>query len=350
MTFLKIMLIAFILYCSAIFFLRWLGKYLLKKIDSIDNKDKKNKKVRVKYPFTLDEYIGHADVVHDLKILISNYREYSKPPGHILFYGNGGLGKTTLAEIIADEMEARFVSIVGESIRNPQQVERILLQIEPGDVLFIDEAHEIRSFESFYHAMQDQKVYLRSGEIHYLPEFTLIAATTRPEKLDKPFRQRFQNHFRLKPYQPEEIEKIIYACVKDEYITGIDEIAAAMIANASHGIIRIAVNTLLDGAKNIALYSKEDYITKAHVNELFKIKKIDQNGISDIQIELLYFLYQAERPVGLNNLAEVMEISKDQLAEIEVGLIKRGLISRTSRGRQITQTGREYYEKSTYKK
>lgn len=303
-------------------------------------------------PSSWGEYIGQKQVTENLKILLAAAGERKHPPEHILFYGPPGLGKTTLAHLIAKEMGAQMKSTSGPAIEKVGDLASILTNLSAGDILFIDEIHRLnRSIEEvLYPAME-------SGELHIiigkgpsartiqleLPPFTLVAATTRVALLSSPLRSRFGGGvFRLEFYTPEEIEKIIRRSAKLLKIK-IEEGAVRAIAERSRATPRVG-NYLLKRCRDFA-QMKRGTLTEKLVGEALALLGIDTLGLNASDRSLLTMLIEkfGGGPVGLNTLSAALSEEEATLEEVnEPYLLQRGLLERTPRGRRATPQAYEH--------
>ena len=297
--------------------------------------------VRTEYPIKLEEYIGHPNIVKQLNILISNYHKLDRIPKHILLYGQGGLGKTCLAEIFGNEIGQGFISVVGEDLSSLERIKELLNRLEKGSMLFADEVHNVPTamLEYLYSVLQDFK--LPDGlEIHTYPHFTFIGATTHSQNLPDPFLQRMTHKFRLERYSEEEIKTILPSCL-DIDIKELSHEANKIISKISQGTIRIARNDYLSACTEIALFNNKKIIDDMVVKELISMRGIDlETGFTPIQMRTINALKEGN-PIGAKNLSFKVGIDVKDLEEnIEPTLIYEGYIERTGRGRVITDKGR----------
>ncbi|MBI2097987.1 MAG: Holliday junction branch migration DNA helicase RuvB [Candidatus Vogelbacteria bacterium] len=297
-------------------------------------------------PTAWEEYIGQENIKQNLKILLQAARERQHPPEHLLFYGPPGLGKTTLAYLIAKELTTQIKVTSGPAIERVGDLASILTNLSPGDILFIDEIHRLNKLieEVLYPAMESGKLNIVIGKgpgarvIQLdLPPFTLIAATTRIALLSSPLRSRFSGGtFRLDFYSEEEIQEIIKRSAK---ILGvkIEPRAARTIAGRSRFTPRIA-NQFLKRARDLAQIKKK-LIDELIVEETLNLIGVDQMGLSAADRKLLLTLIEkfGGGPVGLNTLAAATAEEEATIAEVhEPYLIQLGFLDRTPRGRQAT--------------
>jgi Holliday junction DNA helicase RuvB len=306
-------------------------------------------------PSRWDDYIGQDAIKKNLRILLDAARERDHPPEHILFYGPPGLGKTTLAHLIAKESSAQMKVTSGPAIEKIGDLASILTNLSPGDILFIDEIHRLNKAveEILYPAMESGSLDIIIGKgpsartIQLeLPPFTLIAATTRIALLSSPLRSRFSGGvFRLDFYTEDELEKIV---TRSASILGVDlgKEAASMIARRSRYTPRTA-NYLLKRGRDFAQVNKKDMDERA-VDEALTLLGIDHLGLTDSDRKLLLVLAEkfSGGPVGLGTLAAALAEEEATIEEFnEPYLLRLGLLERTSRGRTLTKLGYEHVGK-----
>ena len=307
-------------------------------------------------PSRWDDYIGQKNIKENLRILLSAARERKHPPEHILFYGPPGLGKTTLAHLIAKEQNAQMKHTSGPAIEKVGDLASILTNLSAGDILFIDEIHRLNKSieEVLYPAMESGVLDIIIGKgpsartIQLeLPPFTLIAATTRVAQLSAPLRSRFSGGvFRLEFYAQSEIEEIIKRSAK---ILGVEmeKGASIEIAKRSRFTPRTA-NYLLKRTRDFAQVRKEK-LTEALVLEALTLLGVDMLGLAQSDRHILDTIFSkfGGGPVGLNTIAAALSEEQATIEEFnEPYLIQMGLLDRTPRGRVVTEHGYRHMGKS----
>ena len=304
-------------------------------------------------PQTIDTYIGQKKVKETLKIYIEAAKMRNEPLDHVLLYGPPGLGKTTLSNIIANEMGVNIKTTSGPAIERAGDMAAILNSLNEGDILFIDEIHRLnRAIEEvLYPAMEDFSLDIMIGKgansksIRVdLPKFTLIGATTRIGLLTNPLRDRFGVISRLEMYNPEELMHIIK---RSANVLGVDieEEGALEIARRSRGTPRIA-NRLLKRVRDFAQVKYDGNITKAVSDETLNFLDVDKLGLDPIDQKILKTIIEkfSGGPVGIDNLAVSIGEESDTIEEVyEPYLIQLGFIKRTPRGREITEIGYKHF-------
>lgn len=308
-----------------------------------------DKNIRPEY---LDEYVGQDKIKSNLKVFIEAAKMRDEPLDHVLLYGPPGLGKTTLAHIIANELGSNLKTATGPAIEKSGDLAAILSNLEPGDVLFIDEIHRIPSFveEILYSAMEDFKLDIvigtegQSRNINIdLPPFTLVGATTRAGDLSSPLRDRFGITCKLNYYTTEELKTIVKRSARVLNLN-IDDKAAEIIAKRSRRTPRIA-NRLLKRVSDFALVKGLDVINESITNESLKRLNVDESGLDKTDIEYLESLINKFNggPVGIESIAASIGEEQTTIEDvIEPFLLQEGFIKRTIRGRQVTDKTYEY--------
>jgi holliday junction DNA helicase RuvB len=309
-------------------------------------------------PKRLREYIGQRRVTDNLEIFIKAALRRSESLDHVLLYGPPGLGKTTLANICANEMGAEIKSTSGPVIEKSGDLAAILTNLKEGDVLFIDEIHRLNPAieEVLYPAMEDFQLDIIIGQGPSarsikldLPRFTLVGATTRAGLVTAPLRGRFGIRLHLDFYPPEELEIIVK---RSAAILGveIDEAGAREIAKRSRGTPRIA-NRLLRRVRDIAEVLFDGRITSHVANEALNRLEIDTFGLDEIDAKLLLTIIEkfSGGPVGLGTISASINEDKDAIEEmIEPYLIQIGFLNRTPRGRMTTKAAYEHFGIRTF--
>ena len=302
-------------------------------------------------PETIDEYIGQEDVKENIKVFIEAAKMRSEPLDHVLLYGPPGLGQTTLAFIIANELGSNIKTASGPSLEKSGDLAALLSSLEPGDVLFIDEIHRMPRFieEILYPAMEDFSLDIivgseeksRSIKID-LPPFTLVGATTRAGDLSAPLRDRFGIVSKLQFYTTEELCKIIKRTAR-VLKTEIDDEAALELATRSRGTPRIA-NRLCKRVRDFALVKGSGKIDIEITREALKRLKIDKLGLDKTDHELLLAIINKFNggPVGIEAISSSIGEETTTIEDVyEPYLLQTGLLKRTSRGRMVTDKAYE---------
>ena len=297
-------------------------------------------------PQKLDDYIGQQKIKENLKIFIEAAKKRTEPLDHCLFYGPPGLGKTTLASIIANEMGVNIKVTSGPAIERPGELAAILNNLKEGDILFIDEIHRLNRQveEVLYPAMEDFMIDIVIGKGQgaksirlELPPFTLIGATTRAGLLSAPLRDRFGMIEHMEFYNTEELKQIIVNSAKKLSVQ-IDTDGALEMAKRSRGTPRLA-NRLLKRVRDFAEIKFEGIITKEVADYALDLMEVDKAGLDQMDRNILMTIIDqySGGPVGIENLAATIGEDSGTIEDVyEPYLIKNGYINRTPRGRVVT--------------
>ena len=303
-------------------------------------------------PLSIDEFIGQQALRDNLRVFVQAAKARGDAMDHVLFYGPPGLGKTTLAQIVAKELGVGFRATSGPVISKAGDLAAILTNLQPNDVLFIDEIHRLNTTveEVLYPAMEDRKLDLiigegpaaRSVQID-LPPFTLVGATTRSGLLTNPLRDRFGIPLRLEFYAPQELSHIVSRAAA---LLGMDlmEAGALEVAKRSRGTPRIA-GRLTRRVRDFAHAEKAHSVDEGLVDRALKRLDVDHSGLDTMDRRYLKCIAEnyGGGPVGVETLAAALSEQRDMIEDvIEPYLMQQGLVQRTPRGRMISSKGFEY--------
>lgn len=303
-------------------------------------------------PAAWDEYVGQKKARENLRVIIEAARMRGEAMDHILFSGPAGLGKTTLAYLVAKELNSQVKVTSGPALEKMGDMAAILTNLEANDVLFIDEAHRINRMieEVLYPAMESRKLHLMIGKgpsarsiTIDLPPFTLIAATTRENLLSHPLRSRFGAIFRLEYYAPEDIHQIITRSAKILGIKASPE-AVEILARAARATPRVA-NRLLKRARDFAAVNGKPEIDADTARETLKLLDIDEAGLEPHDRRILEVIIEkfGGGPVGVNSLAAALSEEKGVIEDIyEPYLMTLGFLQRTPSGRVVLPPAYEH--------
>lgn len=313
-------------------------------------------------PNSLAEFVGQKQAVEVLKIHLASARKRNASMPHLLMAGPPGLGKTSLAKIMASETGGRLLEVVGGTLKTPADVAKLMGNIRPGDTVFIDELHAVqRSVEElFYSAMEDgilvledkscDKMFKDLGlgggrgstkSVKKLPPFTMVGATTLLGLVSSPLRSRFHSILTLQPYSLEEMTSIVLRTAKQLDVALSTEVAIE-VATRSKGTARIAVSNV-GWLRDYALAHGCRMTTKS-TKDAFSLKGIDGNGMTPTDLLYLQRLIGSTEAVGVETLAAIMGESSDTLEQtVEPFLLAQGFIEKTPRGRVATAKARSIY-------
>lgn len=304
-------------------------------------------------PKLLNDYIGQTQVREQMSIFISAAQQRGETLDHILIFGPPGLGKTTLAHIIAQEMRVSLRQTSGPVLDKAGDLAALLTNLQPGDVLFIDEIHRLSPVieEILYPAMEDRQLDIMIGEGPSarsikldLPPFTLVGATTRAGLLTSPLRDRFGIVQRLEFYSVSELQQILFRSAKI-FNVSIDEAGALEIARRSRGTPRIA-NRLLRRVRDYAQITANQHIDLIVADYALTALGIDKAGFDNMDRALLLAIIEkfAGGPVGIDSLAAAISEERGTIEDVlEPYLIQQGFLMRTARGRVVTDKARQHF-------
>ncbi|WP_185865131.1 Holliday junction branch migration DNA helicase RuvB [Blattabacterium cuenoti] len=306
-------------------------------------------------PKKIEDFVGQNDIVEPLKIFIQAAKKRNEALDHILFHGPPGLGKTTLAHIVAKELSVNITVTSGSILDKPGDLAGLLIHLKKNDVIFIDEIHRLSPIveEYLYSAMENYKIDIiidsgsnaKSLQIDLTP-FTLIGATTRSGLITAPMRSRFGINFRINYYNKEFLKKIINRNAKILKIP-ITEEASFEIAYRSRGTPRVA-NSLLRRIRDFAQIKGNGIIDIEICNTSLKAMNVDKNGLNEMDNRILSFIIDHFKggPVGINTISAAISENSDTIEEVhEPFLIQEGYLIRTSRGRKVTKLAYKHLKK-----
>jgi len=304
-------------------------------------------------PSTLNMFIGQGDTKRNLRIFIEAAKKRAEALDHVLFHGSPGLGKTTLAHIIANELHVHIKTTSGPVLDRPGDLAAILTSLEPRDVLFIDEIHRLNHVveEILYPALEDFTLDIIIGQGPSartvklsIPPFTLIGATTRTGLLTPPLRDRFGVISRLEFYKPEELQQIVSRTAQLLDIR-LDKKGALEIATRSRGTPRIA-NRLLKRVRDYAQIEADGVITHSVAESALDILEVDKKGLDKMDRQIMLTIIEKfdGGPIGVDTLSAALCEEKDTLEEVyEPFLIQSGYINRTPKGRVATRLAYSHF-------
>ncbi len=304
-------------------------------------------------PKSLEDYLGQRVVREQMEIFLAAARQRDEPLDHTLIFGPPGLGKTTLASIIAHEMGVALKTTSGPVLEKAGDIAALMTNLEPGDVLFIDEIHRLSPYveEILYPAMEDYQLDIMIGEGPAarsikldLPPFTLVGATTRAGLLTSPLRDRFGIVQRLEFYEVDDLAKIVARSAKLLEIP-VDDAGAMEMARRARGTPRIA-NRLLRRVRDYAEVKSDGRITESIAQQALDMLNVDQLGLDHLDRRLLLMLIEKFEggPVGVDSLAAALSEERGTLEDVlEPYLIQQGYLLRTPRGRMVTQAAYRHF-------
>lgn len=305
-------------------------------------------------PTMLKQYIGQSSIKNNLEVFIKAAKLREEPLDHVLLFGPPGLGKTTLSNIIANEMNVNIRTVSSPSLDRPGDLAAILSGLQPGDVLFIDEIHRLSSTveEVLYSAMEDFFIDIiigkgdeaRSIRID-LPPFTLVGATTRAGSLTGPLRDRFGVHLRLEYYNENDLKEIIIRTA-EVLNTKIDDESATELAKRSRGTPRVA-NRLLKRVRDFQQVNEDEQIYIETTKQALQLLQVDAEGLDYIDHKMMRCIINQYDggPVGLDTIAVSIGEERITIEDVyEPFLIQKGFIERTPRGRKATAFAYEHFK------
>lgn len=314
-------------------------------VDSQGDEEEKEQEVPLR-PQTLGDFVGQTHIKEPLSISLEAAQQRGEPMEHVLLYGNPGLGKTTLAHIIANEMRGTIKVTSGPALERVGDLAAILSNLQRGDVLFIDEIHRMNKTieEVLYSAMEDYALDIIIGKGPAartvrmpLDRFTLIGATTKLNLLSNPFRDRFGHHLHLKFYTEEDIQDILKrnATLLELHV---DDAARAMVAKRARRTPRVA-NRLLRRLRDFAQVKHDGTVTQEVADSALSMLNVDEYGLDEVDRKILTTIISGFQggPVGLNTLAAAIAEEVETIEQIyEPYLLQIGMLERTPRGRKVT--------------
>jgi Holliday junction DNA helicase RuvB len=304
-------------------------------------------------PRTLDEYIGQEEIKRNLRVFVEAAKGRSEALDHVLFHGSPGLGKTSLAHIIANELGVDIRSTSGPVIEKPGDLAAILTSLKPKDVLFIDEIHRLNHVveEILYPAMEDYELDIIIGQGPSartmkipLPPFTLAGATTRAGLLTPPLRDRFGVVFRVEFYRTEDLQEIVIRSARILEIPIRDD-GAFEIARRARGTPRVA-NRLLRRVRDFAEVQSDGVITREVADQALDMLEVDDQGLDKMDRHIILTIIEKfdGGPIGISSLSAAVSEERDTLEDVyEPFLIQRGYLKRTSQGRVATKRAYEHF-------
>jgi len=298
-------------------------------------------------PRSLDEFVGQTRIVENLRIALQAARGRGEPPDHVLFSGPPGLGKTSLARVLAAELGTQLHSTSGPALERPKDLVGLLTQLKRGDVFFIDEVHRIPAAleEYLYTGMEDFSIDFTLDQGPHarvitlnVARFMLVGATTREGLLSAPFRARFGHLERFEPYPEAELVQILARAARILAV-GLDPAAARELAARSRGTPRVA-NRFLRWARDLAQVRGGTTVDRDLALETLERHGVDEHGLEEMDRRVLRTLAQGGGPVGIKTIAAATGETEDTIEEVfEPHLLRKGFVQKTARGRVLTARG-----------
>jgi Holliday junction DNA helicase RuvB len=302
-------------------------------------------------PKSIKDYIGQQKLIRQLSLIIESAKIRESLPEHMLFYGQPGLGKTTIAGIVSKELQSNFKVIAAPSLQKTGDLVSLLINLEPKTVLFIDEIHRLRAplEETLYSAMEDMRIDLLMGKGHTakttsidLPLFTMVGATTQLGKISKPLKDRFASIFQLEPYTHSEILDLVERTSKILNLK-MDDDAKIFLCRKCRGVPRIA-NNLMKRVRDYQLVNKVKLLNKVQIEDIMEDLGIYENGLTKTDVVYLQALYNGT--VGLKTLSGILQEESETIETVtEPYLIYLGLIDKSTGGRKLTPKGLDFLSK-----
>lgn len=301
-------------------------------------------------PDGFKSYIGQKKVKEQVLTAVKSALIRETQPEHILLYGPPGLGKTTMAHIVANATCSDMTEITGAMLQKPGDIAATLMSLKDRSILFIDEIHRMdrKAEEVLYQAMEDRKISIIVGQGEQqknitlnLPDFTLIGATTHVGMLSAPLRDRFGLVCKMEFYSPKELKEIVKLSAERLDIE-IDDDDALVLAQASRGTPRVA-NMLAKAVRDYAIVNNDGIVNRTVVENALVLAGVNKNGLSDMQERLLEELKGHDTPIGLTTLSHILGEDEGTVEDVyEPYLLQNRLIEKTARGREITEKGRTF--------
>ena len=295
---------------------------------------------------TLNHVVGQARAVAVLRTAIDSYFYERSKVGdqqafpHTLLTGPSGTGKTLLSETISRELCVTLHSELSQNLRTPESVHGLLMMLEPGDCLFLDEIHELKHQVTLYRALEERKLFLGKRHVVTLPPFCLIGATTHEFYLHRSMLQRFAIHARLDHYSDDEMFQLLRQRAKRlGWI--IEDDAVRQLAVKSRGVPRLGVR-ILESTKRTASADGTDTLTVTHVETMCRLEQIDSLGLDAVEQRYLNILRDGDGPVRLNMIATHLGLPRRSVEVFEEDIIRLGLITKSDKGRMLTPKGIEH--------